>query len=574
VRQLTQLSGYEEKLGGTTRWRRCAGARRRWPVGLDTVVAAWSVYNLGKTHAREQQWDAAILYGKRALNLYQVIIARMAGLERELQQGFVNERADTYRAVADWMVNAGRLAEAQQVLDMLKGVELSGLLRAPDDKVETLPMLGREREADKAFAAASQDVVRLSGELGQLLRKGSDALSPEDESRRAQLETRLGEARLAFDRYVAQLHQRFEMAPAERMREVGSMQLDRLVSMRRTLAELGEGVVLVHYVVAPERLAIILTTPRVQVARESAIREDALNRAVFELRTALQDPKGDAVPAARRMHEIAMRPIERDLAEAGAKTVMLSLDGTLRYVPFAALHDGSGYLASRYSTALFTAASRDKLKDRPKSSWTMAGLGVTREHKGFAALPSVKMELESIRGRVMPGEIHLDEAFTTRRLQDSLDTGFALVHVASHFKFSPGAEADSFLLMGDGSRLSLRDIRSRNLDFGAADLVTLSACETAMGGGRDDTGREVEGLGALLQNQGAKGVVATLWPVADDSTARFMWTFYSARGASGGTSKAEALRRAQVDFIARTGADRRLAHPFYWAPYILMGNWL
>jgi CHAT domain-containing protein len=119
----------------------------------------------------------------------------------------------------------------------------------------------------------------------------------------------------------------------------------------------------------------------------------------------------------------------------------------------------------------------------------------------------------------------------------------------------------------------------------------LSACETAVGGGKDANGMEIEGLGALVQKQGAKAVIATLWPVADESTGLLMQQFYRLRE-SGRLTKAEALRQAQLEFIqgkhqpgaatAQRGLDTPNApkpassytHPYYWAPFILMGNWL
>jgi len=173
-----------------------------------------------------------------------------------------------------------------------------------------------------------------------------------------------------------------------------------------------------------------------------------------------------------------------------------------------------------------------------------------------------------------------------------------VVHVASHFVFRPRTERDSFLLLGDGTRLNLGELRQGDYNFTAVDLLTLSACETAVGGQRAD-GKEVEGLGTLAQKQGAKGVIATRWKVADTSTGKFMQHFYRLRQA--GLTKADALRQAQLlllygeeransqapetprtvvslrrhpegDFIPDPKAP--YAHPYYWAPFILMGNWL
>jgi CHAT domain-containing protein len=142
------------------------------------------------------------------------------------------------------------------------------------------------------------------------------------------------------------------------------------------------------------------------------------------------------------------------------------------------------------------------------------------------------------------------------------------MHISSHFSISPGTEVNSFLLLGDGQRLTLGDMRTQNFRFDNVDLLTLSACDTGVGGGRDNTGKEIEGLGVIAQQQGAKAVLATLWPVADGSTAKLMSDMYQRRQ-SQGLSKIEALRQAQLSMMSQP----KHAHPFYWAPFILLGNW-
>jgi len=105
--------------------------------------------------------------------------------------------------------------------------------------------------------------------------------------------------------------------------------------------------------------------------------------------------------------------------------------------------------------------------------------------------------------------------------------------------------------------------------------VTLSACETFIGTG-ELPGSEAEGLGTLLQKQGAKSVLATLWRVEDAGTARLMEAFYKARGEERLTTKTEALRQAQRALLtgeaSAPGVDLR--HPYFWASFVLMGNWM
>jgi len=247
----------------------------------------------------------------------------------------------------------------------------------------------------------------------------------------------------------------------------------------------------------------------------------------------------------------------------------------LRYIPVAALHDGAHYMAEDFQIILFTEAAQTKLTSSPSAQWRLAGLGVTQAVADFSELPSVGAELESIvrkdagdRDGVLPGIILLDEAFTEEAVQDVLDEEYPVLHVASHFVFQPGTERDSYLVLGDGTHLSLARILDLDLDFNSVELLTLSACETAVGGA-DADGREIEGFGWLAQRQGAQAVLATLWPVADRSTAEFMLDLYRSRQ-SEGLTKAAALQRTQIRFIQ----SQAYAHPFFWAPFILMGNWL
>ena len=154
-------------------------------------------------------------------------------------------------------------------------------------------------------------------------------------------------------------------------------------------------------------------------------------------------------------------------------------------------------------------------------------------------------------------------------------------------------------MLGDGQFLSLAQIKDLPSPFGGVELLTLSACNTATGGSNAN-GKEVEGFGVLAQDKGAKAVVASLWPVADRTTQLLMEEFYRGREAKKLT-KGEALRQAQAkllrgelmkstnealanrDIVHETttasapkyqvDAKRPHAHPYYWAPFILIGNW-
>jgi CHAT domain-containing protein len=136
---------------------------------------------------------------------------------------------------------------------------------------------------------------------------------------------------------------------------------------------------------------------------------------------------------------------------------MWSLDGVLRYLPLAALHDGREYLVEKYVSVVFTPASIALLGARPATGQRHAlGMGVSKSYGGMNALPAVPAELRAIIREagaadstgVMPGHTLLDDTFTTDNFKDSLAQKYELVHIASHFVYGNGNDTDSYLLLG------------------------------------------------------------------------------------------------------------------------------
>jgi len=192
---------------------------------------------------------------------------------------------------------------------------------------------------------------------------------------------------------------------------------------------------------------------------------------------------------------------------------------------------------------------------------------------------------------IYPGKIRLDAAFTASSLRDNRDP-FRILHIATHGSFNPKSITASFLLLGDGSRLPITDIATLT-NLNTTHLVVLSACETGLSGSAQD-GTEISGISGYFLYRGAKSVMASLWNVNDASTALMMQQFY--KHLASGMTKAEALQAVQQDFIqgkltakdapARADVEVRVepgtratqsqlstfSHPYYWAPFILIGN--
>ena len=226
-------------------------------------------------------------------------------------------------------------------------------------------------------------------------------------------------------------------------------------------------------------------------------------------------------------------------------------------------------------------------------------MGISRKYEDdLNPLPTVVGELNDIvkdpqvkgANGVLPGSILLNGQFTVKAMEEQLDGQHQVVHIASHFVLNPGDDSRSYLLLagkdnaGAGYHLTVADFyHDEMMSLHKTDLLTLSACETGVGGYAKD-GREVDGLATTAQLKGAEAVISSLWAVNDSSTGDLMADFYK-RWADGGSKvmKVEALRQAQLDLLtgkikpapdfADPDAPTSFAHPYYWAPFILMGNW-
>jgi len=582
-------------------------------VGTNNEVVAWrvpkelmQVFGSGKL----LNPTVAIFYGKQAVNDLQKMRGNLSNSSNETQASFVSatEVSSVYRTLADLLVSQGRLSEAQEVLAMLKEQELydftehkseQGEKTASAEKPATVATLN---SSEKQLAAITSKDVSLGQDFAALSAKYAKqhSLSSADQARFDALTKQLDAAQKSFDTQAATI------ASAAKDPEMQKRLLHEIDDNSRafhgTLKSLGHNAVVLQYYIMDDNVKILLTTPDIALAREATIKRADLNAQILNFRKALSNPNQDPLPQAEALYKVLIAPVADDLHQAGAKTLMLSLDDTLRYVPFAALYDGKNYLVENYSVAMLTEAVRDKIAAAPMANWTVWGLGVTQGGADYDPLPNVGVELNDIAGQkgILTGQVLLDKSFTESALRAGIAQAYPIIHIASHFQFTPGSMEDSFLLLGDGSHMTLAEFKTK-MNLNGVEMLTLSACQTAVGDDNSSRhGVEVEGLGAIAQQSGAKSVLATLWPVADGSTALLMSTLYKEHKVDH-LDKADALRQAQLTLLKGSAKvdpnaksvrglgrvsvaqgpatftpdpSKPFAHPFYWAPFILMGNWL
>lgn len=337
----------------------------------------------------------------------------------------------------------------------------------------------------------------------------------------------------------------------------------------QSIDQLDQTAAVVYPIILPDRLTVIVSIPNQPLLHySSAIARSDLESTLRDLRLALQPGAfpDEYLATAQSLYDLLIRPAAAQLTQHQIKTLVFILDGYLRNVPMAVLNDGEHFLMEQYNIAL--TPGLQLLASQPLSQTPIRTLmgGVAEGRQGFAPLPAVQGELAEIAAEV-PAEVLLNQTFTRENLQSRMmSQAFPVVHLATHGQFSSQAE-DTFILTWD-DRINVKQLdqllRSRAQGKkNPLELLVLSACETARG---DD--RAALGLAGVAVRSGARSTVATLWQVNDVSTAAFMAQFYQEL-TKPGITKAQALRNAQITLKQQPDFQS----PFFWAPFILVGNW-
>ncbi len=563
--------------------------------------AAITFSNIGELLEKQNQPELAIVFLKQSVNTFELIRQDLKVLSNKQQQSYTETVADTYRKLADLLLSQDRILEAQRVLDLLKVQELEDYFKDVRGNVETaqgIPSRDAETQIETPLNQILDNAIQLGKELTQLSQIPIDQRSPQQQERIKQL--RQQQQRLTQDYLNFLNSDRVKNIIAQLRQNTGgqSIDLENITALQDNLRNLQQGAVLLYPFVLDDRLELVLVTPDAPpIRRTVTIQRADLNRQIIALRDALKNPHSDAVTPAKALYESLIKPIENDLKQANAKTIIYAPDGALRYIPLAALHDGSGWLAQRFRVNNITAVSLTDLNTQPQrnpavfiGAFTEGSYPVTvnDRQQTFAGLEFAGREAENLAD-LIPNHIqHLNQAFAPDTVLEMND--YTIVHLATHAAFVPTSPDESFILFGNGKPVTLRDVKTWTLSN--VDLVVLSACETGLGDELGD-GREILGLGFQIQRTGARAALASLWQVSDGGTQALMDAFYAAL--KSGMTKAEALQAAQTALITgnfstipgtrsdilvtstetgRSIDNNPLDHPYYWAPFILIGNGL
>lgn len=389
-------------------------------------------------------------------------------------------------------------------------------------------------------------------ELADLLLQESDAAKDEE----------------LRSKYLYQVRDTMESFKAAELQDYFRDDCVQAVQARTTgLEGLSRTTAVIYPIIFPTRLELLVSAgnriQRVSVPKSSRalIQEIHAFRSLLEKRTTHQ-----YLPYAQALYDVLIRPLDPLLKAMRIDTLVFVPDGALRTIPMGPLHDGTHFLIERFAIAMTPGLTLTDPQPLNRKDLRLLSAGLTQGVQGFPPLPNVEKEVKALQV-LYGGQVLLDQRFKVTSLEKILrDQPFTIVHIASHGKFEANAH-QSFLLAFDekltmdrlDQLIGLFQFRDTPLD-----LLTLSACETAAG---DD--RAALGLAGVAIKAGARSALATLWFINDKASSDLVEAFYKELS-NPLISKAQALQHAQLQLLSH----RSYRHPGYWAPFLLINNWL
>ncbi|NET36653.1 MAG: CHAT domain-containing protein [Cyanothece sp. SIO1E1] len=564
---------------------------------------------LGDLWARQGHSDLGAIFLKQSVLVYESIREDNIDLPEELQDSYTKTIESTYRLLATLLIRQGRVYEAQRVLELLKAEELRRFTRA----TWTNNTLTYEDVEEKVVDAHDSLIA-----LGSKLYACDLDCDPDLVKLRRDLN---GQYQDAIRTLEATVSRNLAQDPI-------FDHPSNLAAEARALVNSKPGTLLIYPIITKDEVWLLwsATGGVVGVVRApNGIGLKEVGDAVLHLRLKLQNPQDypltELKVAAKKLYDWLIAPLAEEIEKNDIEYLIFAQDRFTRYVPMGVLFDGKNYLVEKFTINTVLSAENtdtDETLGESDSSPILAlgvedalkDVSINNENKNFSALPNVEEELSAIvrnnrdpndQKGFYPGLIFRNKEVTFENIAQNV-TRSRILHIATHGEFVPDTDGDSYLLLGDKSILKaaadndLKDIETLGSEFYNLHLVVLSACETALGGKNLD-GTEIAGVSSYFLGTGkAETVLATLWKVDDAGTSVLMQRFYEIL-ATGDATKAEALRHAMLSLLydeeqiterlaalesGQRGFDLDLpevstvesSHPYYWAPFVLIGNGL
>jgi len=506
----------------------------------------WRIlFGRGEAQQGLKKDDEALASYQKAIEFIDETRAAIA--EERFRAGYIEERFQVYVALVELLLKMGKPREAFLYSEKLRA-------RAYFDQ------LGRSEESDVA-PQQRQRAKELSEQLAKLREKIEEEYSTVEKERH-------GQALEIFSQELERTQAAYEEVLETSRATSGRRSSVARISDASTIQErIPEGTALVEYVVGKQALSILVVKKGSVSGIKVPISAERLATRIDLFRDLILARKGEWLAPGRGLANLFIAPLERAGFLRHIERLVIVPDGVLNYVPFAALpRRETRVLGDEFIIGYLPAAS-ELLQETAKqeSRGTLLAMAPAASH-----LPNAVSEIRSI-GKLFPQSARVvSGSGATKTLFKQVAGEYAFVHLATHGSLNRNAPWLSTLQLQPDSesdgRLELHEVLDLKLN---ARLVTLSACETALGSGYfNDTpaGNEFVGMARAFLGAGSQSVLASLWAVNDESTRALMVRFYRNLRRYDGP---EALARAQREMRL---SDARYHEPYYWAPFVLVGD--
>lgn len=534
----------------------------KYDEALETFAAATSVLgesgdpdllwqiHFGRARTFESLGDrqAAIESLQQAVRVIESVRSRLR--EDRFRAGYLQDRHQVYVELVRLQLELDRIEEAFNTAERLRARSYAEQFDQTADV--TLSDAGRQRETE------------LRERVRQLQRAMDEELTLRDR-RQAALKTFSVELLAAEREYQDFLDDQFSASSDRR----GSPMLSGSAEIRE---QLDDDELMLEYIVGESELMIFALSRSDLYATIEPVRKLDLHSRVELLRDLLNRPGDERwIKPAQSLTETVIAPIARAGIFDGVAHIYLVPHGILNYLPYAVLPgadpDAERLLVEDFTLSYLPAAALIGPEDaRHEGPTTLLAVA-----PGQSRLRYAPDEARSVNALFEPNSrLLLGDAATEGQFK-KLAGDFRMLHLATHSEFNKVNPMFSGLLLepddGNDGRLEVHEVLRLRLD---ADLVTLSACDTALGSGyfaAVPAGDEFVGLTRAFLAIGSDAVMATLWEVDDRSSVELMTQFYKILDESGATAeKSAALARAQKHLRATEGYE----HPYFWAPFVLV----
>ena len=295
-------------------------------------------------------------------------------------------------------------------------------------------------------------------------------------------------------------------------------------------------------------------------------RNDMINKIQLFRRKLENQTTQEYLPHAQQLYQWLIDPLQTSLSKHKIDTLVMVPDEFFRTIPLAALHDGEKFLIENYAIASAPGLSIADNKAITVDNEKILAMGVSDAVQGFSGLQNVKTELADIK-KILGGKVLLNNSFSLKSMKKALQqTPYHYVHFSSHGAFT-NKDQENFILTFD-SKLNMDRLRQlvglNKFRKKPVELLVFSASQTTAG---DDLA--TLGMTGIAIKTDARSAVATLWLVNDKAVSLWMKRFYS-QLKKGEVTKAQAIKNVQVHLIKKTSYK----HPFFWSPFLLVGDWL